>query len=197
MKRINLRSRRNNDTMYQSHVCAYCGYSNRRGVLFCEECANPLVGSADETIKGDEMAQLVKHALRQLETGETERFEQETLLLLHIRDQAEPLEVFIGAKRLTIGRFDSRTNRKVDVDLTPYGALPRGVSRLHAVLFRSEDDTLYITDINSANGTYLNGHRLAPHEPIAVNNGDEVSLGKMRMHVYFEKPKPAVTSTRS
>jgi hypothetical protein len=183
--------------MHQSHVCAYCGYSNRRGVLFCEDCANPLVGIADETIKGDEMAQLVRHALQRLETGETERFQRETLLLLHIRDQAEPLEVLIGGKRLTLGRYDSRSNRTLDVDLTPYGALPKGVSRLHAVLFRGEDDTLYLTDINSANGTYLNGHRLSPHEPVPVTNGDEVSLGKMRMHVYFENPKSAATSTHS
>jgi hypothetical protein len=171
-----------------AHVCAYCGYNNRRGILFCEECANPLTKNADETIKGGEMAQLVRRALAGLDTGEAERFGQEAVLLLHIRDQAEPLAVPVGSNRVTMGRLDSRTSSLLDVDLTPYGALPKGVSRLHAVMFRGQDDRLYIADVNSANGTYLNGQRLSPHDAIPVTNGDEISLGKLRMHVYFQKP---------
>ena len=163
--------------------------------MFCEECGNPLTKNSDETIKGGEMSQLVRRTLAQLDTSEAERFEREALLLLHIRDQAEPLAVSIGSNRITMGRFDSRTGSLLDVDLTPYGALPKGVSRLHAVMFRGQDDTLYLSDINSANGTYLNGERLSPHEAIAVTNGDEISLGKLRMHVYFQKP--AITSTHS
>jgi pSer/pThr/pTyr-binding forkhead associated (FHA) protein len=92
-----------------------------------------------------------------------------------------------------VGRLDNARERRVDVDLTQYGALKTGVSRVHAVFFRGEDDTLYIADAGSANGTFLNGHQLTVNEPVPVNNGDEITLGKLRMHVYFNTP--AFTTT--
>ncbi|MEO8612199.1 MAG: FHA domain-containing protein [Chloroflexota bacterium] len=169
--------------MTQSSKCSYCGFKNRDGVLFCEECAFPLTGSADETAKESQMEQ----AIGQFRRAATDHFGHEAILVLHIRNEAEPLVIEIGDSNLAVGRTDSVTGRKVDIDLTPYNALQKGVSRLHAVLFRSEDDTLYLADAGSSNGTFLNGHQLPANEASPVSNGDEITLGKMRMHAYFER----------
>jgi len=179
--------------MNQSSKCPYCGYKNRDGVLFCEECAFPLTGSPDETAKESEMEQATEQFRRPAQ--DRDRFARDSTILLHIRNQAEPLMVELGDSHVIVGRLDNAKERKVDVDLTQFGALKTGVSRVHAIFFRGEDDTLYLTDAGSANGTFLNGHQLTQNEPAPVNNGDEITLGKLRMHVYFSTP--VFTTTNS
>jgi pSer/pThr/pTyr-binding forkhead associated (FHA) protein len=87
---------------------------------------------------------------------------------------------------VVIGRPDIESGDKVDIDLTPYGGRERGVSRRHAVLYRTVF-TVSIVDLNSSNGTYLNGVRLVPHQPRLLREGDEVRLGNMRFHTYFDR----------
>jgi hypothetical protein len=50
------------------------------------------------------------------------------------------------------------------------------VSRLHAEL-RVNAGVLEAADLGSTNGTFVNGKRLAPREPQALNPGDEVCFG--------------------
>jgi hypothetical protein len=88
--------------------------------------------------------------------------------------------------RMIIGRSDVESGEKVDIDLTPYGGRERGVSRRHAILYRTRF-TVSLVDLNSSNGTYLNGLRLIPHQPRLLREGDEVRLGNMRFHTYFER----------
>ncbi len=172
----------------RSNICAYCGHTNQHGLLFCEECANPLTSPTDETIRRKDIVHRIRESIDKLDTGERTRFEREAQLLLHIRNEPEPLAVSVGAHQLTIGRFGSKSNGKIDIDLTSYGALNKGVSRLHAVLFRDGRDRLCVQDMDSANGTYLNGQRLAPHQAFPVNDGDEISFGSLRTHAYFDYP---------
>jgi pSer/pThr/pTyr-binding forkhead associated (FHA) protein len=84
-----------------------------------------------------------------------------------------------------LGRSDNTSTQKPDLDLTPYGALEKGVSRIHAAIERSED-TLTLIDMGSANGTHLNGQRLIPDQPRVLRDGDEIRLGKLVAHVYFK-----------
>jgi hypothetical protein len=172
--------------MNYSGICPACSHKNRSGMLFCQDCGQPLTASSDETAKESDLEQATDAFRRAAHS--TDRFERASTLLLHIRNQAEPMMVELGDEQLTLGRVDNAKGSTVDIDLTQYGALKTGVSRVHAVFFRSEDDTLYVADLGSANGTFLNGHQLAANEPLPVNNGDEISLGKMRMHVYFGSP---------
>ncbi|MBO5094065.1 MAG: FHA domain-containing protein [Lachnospiraceae bacterium] len=51
------------------------------------------------------------------------------------------------------------------------------VSRIHARLIREEED-VYIEDLHSTNGTYLNDLLLTPHEPVKVRRGDFIQFGK-------------------
>ncbi len=86
---------------------------------------------------------------------------------------------------LMIGRKDETTNTIPDIDLAPYGAIERGVSRQHSRLDVTEG-TVMLTDIGSSNGTYLNGQRLLPNQPRILRDGDEIRFGKLVTHISFQ-----------
>jgi hypothetical protein len=83
-----------------------------------------------------------------------------------------------------LGRYDLGAKGNDEIDLTPYGAIDRGVSRVHATL-HLEGDFLYITDLGSTNGTYLSGNRLEAETPTVVHKGDEVLLGRLAVQIMF------------
>ncbi|MFN8565379.1 MAG: FHA domain-containing protein [Anaerolineae bacterium] len=85
-------------------------------------------------------------------------------------------------KRLVIGRADKVTNVKPDIDLTPFNADLYGISRQHAALI-AKSSQLLVVDLNSGNGTYLNGTRLTPHGPIPLHGEDRLQLGKLQFEV--------------
>ena len=53
------------------------------------------------------------------------------------------------------------------------------VSRYHARIDRTEDE-FWITDLNSTNGTFLNGIRLLPYERVFLKRGDIVVISRKR-----------------
>lgn len=52
-----------------------------------------------------------------------------------------------------------------------------GISRYHLKIDRDGED-FTISDLNSTNGTFINGERLAPHLPHKIRRGDELRIGK-------------------
>lgn len=52
------------------------------------------------------------------------------------------------------------------------------VSRLHA-RFEKLDGRIYLTDMNSKNGTYKNGLRMGPSETVEIEPGDEIRFGRL------------------
>ncbi len=86
--------------------------------------------------------------------------------------------------RVVLGRYDPETGTSPGVDLTPFRAQELGVSRQHARL-EVHDRSLFIADLGSTNGTYLNDARLPAHRPCLLRNGDAVRLGMLRMQVVF------------
>ncbi len=54
------------------------------------------------------------------------------------------------------------------------------VSRIHA-RFSEMDGKTVLMDMNSTNGTYVNDIRLEPEEMVALETGDEIRLGDVRM----------------
>jgi pSer/pThr/pTyr-binding forkhead associated (FHA) protein len=165
-------------------ACKYCSHSNREGMFFCEECGRR-IGAADAlaTLPTKQL-DIDDNTLNIRSTWGTARFEQDSTIILHVRDATEPL-IISPHNRVVIGRMDASSERRPDVDLTPYKALEYGVSRIHAAIQR-DDETLVIVDLASANGTHLNGQRLTPEQPRVLRDGDEIHFGKMVVHVYFK-----------
>ncbi|MCM1262053.1 MAG: DUF6382 domain-containing protein [Butyrivibrio sp.] len=52
------------------------------------------------------------------------------------------------------------------------------VSRVHARI-EKQDDKVFLTDMNSMNGTYKNGLRMEPSETLEIEPGDEIRFGKL------------------
>ncbi len=65
------------------------------------------------------------------------------------------------------------------------------VSRSHARLVW-QGDTFWVEDLSSTNGTWVNGRRLPPHEPVALKPGDVIGLGpNVRLHYQVLGPGEA------
>jgi len=54
------------------------------------------------------------------------------------------------------------------------------VSRRH-IRFEAQNGVVYVEDLKSSNGTFLNGRRLA--EPLEIRAGDEIDVGTTRLVV--------------
>lgn len=59
----------------------------------------------------------------------------------------------------------------------------RYVSGCHAKLEESADHKWTITDLNSSNGTMVNGEPLQPGQPAMIKNGDKVTLANITLTV--------------
>jgi hypothetical protein len=105
---------------------------------------------------------------------------------LHLLDSGQILP--LGDRtEFTLGRVSEAQPIMPDIDLTPYQAYANGVSRLHAVLKR-EGKRVFVMDLGSSNGTYLNGKRLAPNVDQTLNHGDMLSLGKLKIQILLKNP---------
>jgi hypothetical protein len=82
-----------------------------------------------------------------------------------------------------LGRFEV-TDHPNQIDLNPYEARRKGVSRLHLQL-HVQDEHLYATDLNSSNGTYLNDVRLKPNTATFIPNGAILLLGVFPIQIIF------------
>jgi hypothetical protein len=115
--------------------------------------------------------------------GGTARLGEGREVLLVIRGMVERV-LMVEGKTYKLGRFEISTRKDEEIDLSPYGALDRGVSRVHAEL-SLKGDQIYITDLMSTNGTYLAGQRLKPNEAMLLRKGDELLIGRLPIQILF------------
>ncbi|MEM6402120.1 MAG: FHA domain-containing protein, partial [Cyanobacteria bacterium P01_D01_bin.116] len=70
-----------------------------------------------------------------------------------------------------------KPNEQVPIDIDVLD-LPNAdiISRVHAEIV-VEENTYYLIDLGSSNGTYLNGNKLEKHTRYQLNLGDRIDLG--------------------
>jgi pSer/pThr/pTyr-binding forkhead associated (FHA) protein len=81
---------------------------------------------------------------------------------------------------LVVGRGEEGAATQPDIDMTPAGAVEAGVSRFHA-RFELRQETLFIEDLGSTNGTRINGVDLIAGKSYRLMAGDEIELGSLRL----------------
>ena len=164
--------------------CLVCQAEYPEGTLFCEECGAYLSG--DRQKETDPMFAGVSWVERE-EPGEAaeEDITSPLGLRLTMLDSGREVEVSL-TKGVNIGRLDAASASFPDVDLTSEGGLERGVSRRHAKITRRGRE-VFIEDLGSLNGTFLNGKKLIPYFPHVLKSGDELQLGKLTLRVSFSK----------
>lgn len=99
------------------------------------------------------------------------------------------------SEAMILGRKDEERGVYPHVDLGPFEAHSKGVSRQHAVIL-AKDNRIKIKDLNSANGTKLNGYILTPGHEYRLRHGDELMVGEIRLQVLFTVT-PAVDDTQN
>ncbi len=65
------------------------------------------------------------------------------------------------------------------------------VSRCHAVIGYHPDEGLYISDLNSSNGTWVNRRRVPPMQRIPLQDGDIVRLGTLDIEFFVSSTATA------
>lgn len=159
------------------NVCPHCGQTLLFGTLFCPECGAPLLeqGSTTQNLRRNHHGAAPPAAEPKPAPGGAV-----TRVELHFpKGQVITLR---GTGEWTLGR--KMGTSAVDVDLTPYGGYEHGVSRVHAAL-RITTDGVFLIDLQSSNGTFLNGLRLRPHAPYPLRHQDKVLLGTLPLQVFL------------
>lgn len=82
--------------------------------------------------------------------------------------------------QLIIGRGDPNKNWQPDVDLKKYDGQALSVSQLHAAI-KQYQNSVYIIDLFSFNGTFINEMMLFPYIPQLVRHGDTIRIGQMKI----------------
>jgi hypothetical protein len=161
-------------------ICPNCRHSELQGALFCSQCGALLTGVIPRT------TQAVKQTTGHLKTDQASMepvpaIELQAPVTLYVIDSGQFLLLENGDE-FTLGRSGLEQPISPDVDLTPYQGYEMGVSRLHA-LIRLEDKQVVVMDLGSVNGTRLNSVKIPPHKPCALNHGDILALGKLKIQV--------------
>jgi pSer/pThr/pTyr-binding forkhead associated (FHA) protein len=157
-------------------TCPMCGQRYRIGELACPRCGNVFnKGGKTRQITDEEKtaSQLDRAARSGHDTSQAS-------VMFQIEGQNLILPI---GDRIIVGRVSNIPgDSEPDVDLAPYGADEKGVSRQHLQI-RYQGFKTYAADLGSSNGTWLNGQRLTAQTEHLLHDGDELRLGRLKVTV--------------
>ncbi|MEA2377016.1 MAG: hypothetical protein QOK00_685 [Thermoleophilaceae bacterium] len=152
--------------------CPECGFVNAEGANYCQKCG-AFLGEA-ESGKGDTTEVYQVDESGDLKAVDLEEVTHEGATLVIRSGGGRAGEAFnVTSERMTIGRSPEAEIFLDDVT----------VSRNHALLVGRRDG-LYIDDLGSLNGTYVNRRRIESHR---LQNGDELQVGKYKLTYLDER----------
>jgi pSer/pThr/pTyr-binding forkhead associated (FHA) protein len=154
--------------------CPFCNSVYPENTLFCEECGSYLAPSSGQATDPLDSENGTESSDNRAGSGSF------TTLVLAIEEGGR-IELPLS-KEVVIGRLDASHAVFPDVDLSNEQGTEKGVSRRHARISR-RDDQVFIEDLNSLNGTFLNSTRLVPDLPYPLKSSDQVQLGKLVLTV--------------
>src|SRR5262249_48342904 len=102
--------------------------------------------------------------------------------LIVVHGQKTNVEFVIYDGDNIIGRFDEKP---VDIDLVDQESPDKvRTSRQHACI-TWDNGAMFIQDLHSVNGTFVNRNRLAPEEKRQLRNGDYIQAGLVLLQVRY------------
>jgi pSer/pThr/pTyr-binding forkhead associated (FHA) protein len=145
--------------------CPECGYVNSEGANYCQKCGAFLSDVQQESDDTTAAWQLD-------ETGDIRPLDPEAV------QQTGTLVIRAGGGRsgetFQISGDQMRIGRSPDAEVFLDDVT---VSRNHALLVRRREG-LFIDDLGSLNGTYVNRRRIESHK---LTDGDELQIGKYKL----------------
>jgi len=127
----------------------------------------------------DSIEENILEAVREqsLEEEDAIKIGESNTIQVLIAGQPRMLE-FINSDTLTLGREYMYHTVTDMLDLDDYDAVNAGVSRSHCRL-TFKWGQLFVTDLDSTNGTYIDDKRLQPFQPYIIKSGAILRLGKL------------------
>jgi len=171
--------------------CGICKLPNERDAAVCVHCGarfeveSPVAGTTNlmEERRGvsPDLQERITRQLAPPPEG----------MAIFMMDKTEPFSV-MKDQEFVIGRASELTDEPL-VDLTHMDGFAMGVSRRHAMI-RASGKKYLVVDLNSSNGTWLNGVRLVPSKPYDLYSGSVLQLGRMRLVVIYVAPSESLKS---
>ncbi|MBC8159834.1 MAG: FHA domain-containing protein [Roseiflexaceae bacterium] len=163
--------------------CPNCQSGQIDGTVFCTVCGASLAAPVRR-----QSTTLFKKGLRPEATEPVAMADaappvapSEARLALYVLPSGRQMRLKLQ-EELLIGRRDSGRGITPDVDLSDDGGFNAGVSRRHAIISWDEGD-LFVEDLGSPNGTFVNEQRIKPQQRAPLRNGDTLRCGMLTLRV--------------
>jgi pSer/pThr/pTyr-binding forkhead associated (FHA) protein len=150
-----------------------------------ENTTNDLQGEARKALLLDAERRSAEEKASHLDKVRT-IFTLEMILHLEIKESGRMISNRVEHD-LIVGRADNITDYLPEVDMSEHGAYRLGLSRRHAIIQR-DGKHLVVKDLNSRNGTFVNGAIVAGGTNHPIKDGDELRFGNLVTRVIFETP---------
>jgi len=145
--------------------CPTCKSQHLPNTLFCDQCGEALY-PAMQPVSAQSSA-------------------SPTSLVLHLKVHSTGMTMTLPvSKDIVIGRQETDTGIRLDVDLGVLAEESSTVSRQHARI-RCVGNTVQIEDLDSTNGTRVGSKRLQPYHPLTLSEGRlyDLYVGAVRLSI--------------
>jgi len=163
----------------KSWFCDQCGFELR----YCSSCGK--VGKGNRcTSCGGVMESLVSHAFHEDASIEVTKLNTMSVPI----EEDIPRLLLINTKQNI--QIEGKQNAIIGRKKGLYSELLKGnpyVSGMHARLCYMSGIGWTITDLNSSNGTFIDGFRIIPDRPEVLHSGNLLSLANMEFTVQLSK----------
>ncbi len=168
--------------------CPSCSHQEFVGTLYCSECGSRLMHSAPVPtveIPAEELKDQPEATKPSASAGPD--LKSGAIMGLRVMETGEVISL-IGRDNFTLGRAVKDQAVIPDIDLDRYQAYDHGVSRIHAEI-RLTSEGVEVKDLDSVNGTIVNGEQIPSQESQPLRHGDTLQLGRLHLQLISRQRK--------
>lgn len=169
--------------MIKGFFCPHCQLKNEDDAKVCIHCGfkfDEIKRPSFTTINVGALTQPSAPPLNRCENYLPQLSKQD--LALFVMDEEEPIHLH-EVDSIVLGRETSGL-QGASLKLDEYGPLELGISRRHAQI-RWENNSFWLEDLHSTNGTWLNQERIAAGQPYKLEPSDKIWIGPLKLMVCF------------
>ena len=169
----------NQATKTETIQCVHCQAANLQGTFICAQC-----GKIVDVLPPEKQTRVL--AGTSMFGFSEDHFDDNSTLVLRTLQQKRAFQ--LSAEQLAsepvMGRNTPGYNVRAELDLSVCDGETLGVSRQHCrLIYDAENHLVKIKDLNSQNGTKINGQKLRPGEIRVLRHGDKLRLGKLELGI--------------
>jgi pSer/pThr/pTyr-binding forkhead associated (FHA) protein len=167
--------------------CKVCNNQEFQGTIFCGECGSQLAFVSGEKVDTFVYPSQARGLDIDISNTIPKKLLESKNFILYYQEGEEVLTL-PDQNEFTMGRLVEGQVITPDVDLNPFDAFDKGISRLHATIrIDEEKNRIFVIDLGSANGSSVNGYEIPANSEVPLNHGDVLSLGKLNLKVILPK----------